>query len=102
MPICTNATRCILGMWAPSIFPTARLTIVPLALALGTVTDSAQAAVLLAANIGGDSDSVASIAGAIVGARCPETVNEHWYAAVEMVNGHDLTTLAKDLSGLRC
>lgn len=74
----------------------------PLAIALGTVTDSAEAAVLLATNIGGDSDSVASIAGAIVGARCPETVNDEWYAVVEMVNGPDLISLAEALSGLRC
>ena len=83
-------------------FPDSPLTIVPLAVALAAVTDSAEAAVLLATNIGGDSDSVASIAGAIVGARCPETVNDEWYAVVEMVNGHDLTSLAEALSERRC
>jgi ADP-ribosylglycohydrolase len=56
---------------------------------------------LLAANTGGDSDSVASIAAAILGARCPETVNEGWYSVVEAVNGHDLATLARDLVRLR-
>jgi ADP-ribosylglycohydrolase len=64
--------------------------------------DSAEAAILLAANIGGDSDSVASIAGAILGARCPESVNDEWFAIVETVNGHDLVSLAEDLSRLRC
>ena len=82
-------------------FPESPLTIVPLAIALGTCTDSAEAAVLLATNIGGDSDSVASIAGAIAGARCPETVNDEWYAVVEMINGHDLSSLAEAMSGLR-
>jgi ADP-ribosylglycohydrolase len=82
-------------------FPVTPLTIVPLALALGTLSDSAEAAILLAANIGGDSDSVASIAGAIAGARRPETVNENWYAVVEMINGHGLTALAAALGRLR-
>ena len=87
---------------AARYFPKGPLTIVPLALALGTVMSSAEAAILLAANIGGDSDSVASIAGAILGARFPDTVNEEWYAVVERVNGHDLGSLAEALSGLRC
>ena len=82
--------------------PEGPLTIVPLAIALGTIVQSAEAAILLAANIGGDSDSVASIAGAILGARYPETVNDEWYAVVERVNGHDLAALAERLSGLRC
>jgi ADP-ribosylglycohydrolase len=74
---------------------------VPLALTLATVMDSAEAAILLATNIGGDSDSVASIAGSILGARYPETVNDEWYAAVEAVNEHDLSSLAEELSELR-
>ena len=82
-------------------FPTDPLMIVPLAIALGTIMESAEAAILLAANIGGDSDSVASIAGAILGARCPETVNDEWYAVVESVNGRDLIALGEDLSTLR-
>jgi ADP-ribosylglycohydrolase len=90
------------GKVATRYFPDAPLTIVPLAVALGTVADSAEAAILLAANIGGDSDSVASIAGAIAGARCPETVNDEWYAIVERVNGHDLISLADALTRLRC
>jgi ADP-ribosylglycohydrolase len=82
-------------------FPSAPLTIVPLALALGTVLESAEDAILLAANVGGDSDSVASIAGAILGARCPATVNDAWFAVVEQVNGHNLMSLAEDLHALR-
>ena len=72
-----------------------------MALALGTVLCSAQTAVLLATNIGGDSDSVASIAGALLGARYPDTVNDEWYQVVERVNRHDLRSLAEALSGLR-
>ena len=63
--ICTNGASSTLREVAARYFPDGPLTIVPLALALGTVMDSAEAAILLATNIGGDSDSVASIAGAI-------------------------------------
>jgi ADP-ribosylglycohydrolase len=83
-------------------FPQDPLTIVPLAIALGTVMQSAEAAILIAANVGGDSDSVASIAGGILGARCPETVNDEWYAVVEQVNRHDLVSLAEGLTECRC
>ena len=86
---------------AARCFPNSPLTIVPLAIALGTIADSAEHAILTAANIGGDSDSVASIAGAIVGARHPETVRDDWYDVVESVNGHDLVALADQLSVLR-
>ncbi len=81
--------------------PTDPLTIVPLAIALATLMLSAESAILLAANIGGDSDSVASIAGSILGARHPDSVNEAWYEIVETVNDHRLTQLAEDLSALR-
>jgi ADP-ribosylglycohydrolase len=87
---------------AARYFPEGPLTVVPLALALGTVMRSAEAAILLAANIGGDSDSVASIAGAILGARYPGSVKDEWYAVVERTNGHDLLSLAEGLAGLRC
>jgi ADP-ribosylglycohydrolase len=86
---------------AAGCFPDSPLTIVPLALALATILDSAEAAILLAANVGGDSDSVASIAGAILGARCPETVNDGWYEIVERVNAHDLLALADHLAAMR-
>ena len=86
---------------AARYFPSGPLTIVPLAVTLGTLWQSAESAILLATNIGGDSDSVASIAGAILGARCPQTVSDEWYAIVEMVNQHDLSSLAADLSRLR-
>jgi ADP-ribosylglycohydrolase len=86
---------------AASWFPDRPLTIVPLALALGTAMSSAREAILLAANVGGDSDSVASIAGAILGARRPTTVDDEWSAVVERINGHDLGTLAYELCRLR-
>jgi hypothetical protein len=57
-------------------FPNRPLTIVTLALAFATLLRSAEDAILLAANVGGDSDSVASIAGGILGAIFPSTVNQ--------------------------
>jgi ADP-ribosylglycohydrolase len=81
--------------------PTNPLTIVPLAIALATLMESAESAILLAANIGGDSDSVASVAGSILGARFPSSVNEDWYEIVEAVNDHQLMRLGEQLSALR-
>jgi ADP-ribosylglycohydrolase len=86
---------------AARCFPDQPMTIVPLALGLATVMQSAEDAILLAANIGGDSDSVASIAGGILGAMYPATVNRDWYSTVERVNGHDLETIANALAPLR-
>jgi ADP-ribosylglycohydrolase len=77
------------------------LTIVPLAIVLASLMPAVESAILLAANIGGDSDSVASIAGAILGARCPGSVNEDWYRIVEAVNDHRLTVVGDELAGLR-
>jgi ADP-ribosylglycohydrolase len=86
---------------AARCFPDRPMTIVPLAMSLATLMDSAAQAILLAANIGGDSDSVASIAGAVLGSRCPETVNQTWYDTVERINGHDVLALVGELSNLR-
>jgi ADP-ribosylglycohydrolase len=82
-------------------FPNGPLTIVPLALALATLVPSAEDAILLAANIGGDSDSVASIAGGILGAMYPSTVNQLWCEVVERVNGDDVAPVARALAALR-
>jgi ADP-ribosylglycohydrolase len=82
-------------------FPNQPLTIVPLALGLATVIESAEEAILLAANVGGDSDSVASIAGGILGAMYPITVNDLWYTVVERVNDHDLVAVANAMAQLR-
>jgi len=82
-------------------FPDRPLRIVPLAIALATVMQSAEEAILIATNVGGDSDSVASIAGGILAAREPGTLNEQWYTVVDRVNDHELETLADQLALLR-
>ena len=86
---------------AAHCLPNSPLTIVPLALALAAITDSAQVAILLATNTGGDSDSVASIAGGIAAARYPDSVPAEWSAAVHAVNSHDLVPVAEALTALR-
>jgi ADP-ribosylglycohydrolase len=86
---------------ATIVSPTSTRTVVPLALNLATLLTSAQDAILLAANIGGDSDSVASIAGGILGAMYPQTVNREWIAVVEQVNRHDLLEVSRKLAAIR-
>jgi ADP-ribosylglycohydrolase len=86
---------------AARYFPDRALTIVPVALGLVTLLRSVEDAVLLATNVGGDSDSVASIAGGILGALYPATVNRQWYEVVETVNRHDMTSIARELAALR-
>jgi len=56
---------------------------------------------LFGANIGGDSDSAASIGGAISGALCPQTVNEDWFEVVKVINEDRLLDLAASLAVLR-
>jgi ADP-ribosylglycohydrolase len=82
-------------------FPNKPQHIVPLAIGLALITKSAEETALLAANIGGDSDSVASIGGAIAGALRPETVNEEWFEVVAAINGDDILDVAKSLAALR-
>lgn len=86
---------------AARCFPDQPLTIVPLAVALATLLRSADEAILLAANVGGDSDSVASIAGGILGAMYPTTVNQRWIDIVERINGHQLEAIAGELTKRR-
>jgi ADP-ribosylglycohydrolase len=86
---------------ANQYFPNKPQNIVPLAISLALVTQSAQETALLAANIGGDSDSVASIGGVIAGALRPETVNEDWFKVVNLINQDDLLDLATSLADLR-
>ena len=69
----------------PITLPLTPVTIVPLALALGAIMHSAEDAVLVAANIGGDGDSIVSIAGGVLGARYSDTVNDARYAVVSDV-----------------
>jgi ADP-ribosylglycohydrolase len=82
-------------------FPDQTFAIVALGLALGLFAGSARHAVLLAANIGGDADSVASIAGGIAGAMYPDSVPAEWVADVERLNGHRLTAVAELLAAVR-
>ena len=89
------------GLVAARCFPNSPLTIVPLALSFATLMPSAEDAVLLAANVGGDSDSVASIAAGILGAMHPAVVNGQWLRAVTAVNGHPFDAIAADLARLR-
>jgi ADP-ribosylglycohydrolase len=86
---------------ANQYFPNKPQNIVPLAIGLALVTHSAQQTALLAANIGGDSDSVASIGGAIAGALHPETVNQEWFEVVNLINEDDLLAVATSLAALR-
>ncbi len=82
-------------------FPNRTDTIVALAISLALITDSSEETILLAANVGGDADSVASIGGGIAGALNPGTVNQEWYDVVERVNEHDLLKVAIALARVR-
>lgn len=88
---------------AQAYFPDRPETIVPLAISLALITGSAEKTVLFAANLGGDSDSVASIGGAIAGALYPTTVNEEWFEIVSTCNPNhdDLLDVAASLAALR-
>jgi ADP-ribosylglycohydrolase len=86
---------------AQRYFPNKPQNIVPLAISLALVTGSAEATALLAANLGGDSDSVASIGGAIAGALYPETVNQKWFDVVTAINEDNLLDVAISLAALR-
>jgi ADP-ribosylglycohydrolase len=87
---------------AEKYFPNRPETKVPLAINLGLITGSAERTTLLAANLGGDSDSVASIGAAIAGSLHPDTVNETWFRVVQSVNGDDLVEIAHAVAKLRC
>lgn len=82
-------------------YPDKTTIVVPLAIVLALVTRSAEKTILLAANLGGDADSVASIGGAIAGAMFPETINESWYHVVVEINGNELIDLVEPLANLR-
>jgi ADP-ribosylglycohydrolase len=82
-------------------FPDKPETKVPLAISLALITKSAEKTILLAANIGGDADSVASIGGAIAAALDPATINDGWFDVVNSVNSDDLPTVAGAVATLR-
>jgi hypothetical protein len=82
-------------------FPDKPETKVPLAISLAVITKSVEQTILLAANIGGDSDSVASIGGAVAGGLDPSTINQDWFDIVNSVNNHDLPRIAISIATLR-
>ena len=86
---------------AERYFPDRNEIKVPLAINLAVVTESAEQTILLAANLGGDADSVASIGAAIASTLRPDTVNEHWFDAVAAVNGDDIIVIAQALAEMR-
>lgn len=86
---------------AQKYFPDKTEIIVPLAISLALITKSAERTALYAANLGGDSDSVASIGGAIAGALYPDTVNGRWFDVVSSINQDNLLDVAASLAALR-
>jgi ADP-ribosylglycohydrolase len=89
---------------AEKCFPREPVNIVPLAIGLALVIESAEATTRIAANIGGDSDSVASIGSAIAAALSPQSLNEAWFRVVYSVNPAEcsrLSALASDLAERR-
>jgi ADP-ribosylglycohydrolase len=86
---------------AQRYFPDRPETIVPLAISLALITESAKETALFAANIGGDSDSVASIGGAIAGALRPESVDVRWFEVVGAINNDDIVGTAMSLARMR-
>jgi hypothetical protein len=86
---------------AARCFPNQPLTIVPLALGLATLMQSAEDAILLAANVGGDRIRSLPLRAEFSAAMYPCTVNQHWYEVVERINGHRLAALGSELTMLR-
>lgn len=82
---------------AKPLLPNHTPEIVPLAIALAVITESATETTLIAANLGGDTDSVAAIGSAIAGVINPTSVNVDWLEGVEKVNYHELAGLATAL-----
>jgi ADP-ribosylglycohydrolase len=86
---------------AEHYFPSTPETKAPLAICLALLTASAERTALLAANIGGDADTVASIGGAIAGALRPDTVKREWFEIVSRVNQDDVVAAAVALAARR-
>jgi len=85
---------------AQQYFPDRPATIVPLAISLALITESAEETTILASNLGGDSDSVASIGSAIAGALCPWSVNEEWFRVVRSVNSAECDEMLRLVDAL--
>jgi ADP-ribosylglycohydrolase len=96
-----TSKRLVVEEIAGKYFPDNPHHITPPAISLALITESATETVLMAANLGGDADSVASIGGAIAGALRPETVNQHWLEVVNAVNHDHLLQIASALVALR-
>jgi ADP-ribosylglycohydrolase len=86
---------------AQRYFPDTPLIIVPLAISLAVITESSEQTILIAANLGGDSDSVASIGGAIAAALRPQTVNPEWFEVVNSINPSEVVEIAISLAAMR-
>lgn len=71
------------------------------ALALVYQCNSAQEAILAAANSGGDADTTAAIAGGILAAKDPDGLPAEWVELVRRENGLDVQGLAAGLLALR-
>jgi hypothetical protein len=54
-----------------------------------------------AVNVGGDSDSVASIGGAIAGPLHPQRVYQQWFKVVRLINEDDLVNMATSFAAIR-
>jgi ADP-ribosylglycohydrolase len=85
---------------AANYFPTDAVNIVPLAVGLALVTESAEETSLLAVNVGGDADSVASIGSAIAAALHPAAVNPSWFRVVCSINPVECDALIELASAL--
>ena len=83
---------------AEQYFPDKPENIVPLAISLALITESAEDTALFAANLGGDADSVASIGGAIAGALCPHSVNQSWFQVVSSIQSDEILDVARSLA----
>jgi ADP-ribosylglycohydrolase len=73
----------------------------PIAIALAVKFANAHQAIVAAANMGGDADTTASIAGAISAAIAADTLPSSWIKHMEDNNAHQLAQLARDLLSYR-
>lgn len=75
--------------------------LVPVAIALAVKFGNARQVIIAATNLGGDTDTRASIAGAIAAAIAPRTLPSPWILTMEDVNKHQMELLASELFRLR-
>ena len=70
-------------------------------MALVMLYDNAREAILAAVNEGGNTDSIAAMAGGVVAARNPDTLPGKWVEIVQRENELDFAPLAEQLAALR-